>query len=52
MELEKCINERRSIRSYINRTVSKQDIIKLVEAARESAILEKFSSFSLLCGCF
>lgn len=52
MELEKCINERRSIRKYMDRPVSKETIIKLIEAARESTILEKFSSITLLCGNF
>ena len=52
MELEKCISERRSIRKYTDRPVSKEDIVKLIEAARKSTILEKFSSFTLLCSNF
>ena len=36
MELEKCISERRSIRKYKNIEVSKEQIIKLIEAAQKA----------------
>lgn len=37
MELEECINNRRSIRKkYLDKPVSKETIIKLIEAAQKA----------------
>ena len=36
MDLEQCINNRRSIRKYSTKQVTKEDIIKLIEAAQKA----------------
>ena len=36
MELEQCINNRRSIRKYLNTPVEEEKIIKLIEAAQKA----------------
>lgn len=36
MELDKCINERRSIRKYLDKPIEKEKIIELIEAAQKA----------------
>ena len=36
MELDECINNRRSIRKYLNKPVSEETIIKLIESAQKA----------------
>lgn len=36
MELEECINKRRSIRKYLNKPISKEIIMKLIESAQKA----------------
>ena len=36
MDLEQCINNRRSIRKYLNKPIPKEIIIKLIEAAQKA----------------